>query len=49
VSCGDTLCASPTPIKQSLQAAKLCDDLAVLSDEKPYITYPELIAFIKQQ
>lgn len=32
---------------QSLQAAKLRDDLAVLGDDKPYITYQELLEFIK--
>jgi hypothetical protein len=34
---------------QSLQAAKLRDLLADVSDEKPYMTYTELLDFIKQQ
>lgn len=37
------------PHAQSIQAAKLCDELASLADEKPVITYPELMAFIKLQ
>ncbi len=32
-----------------MQAAKLRDDLTSLSDEKPWMTYPELLEFIKQQ
>jgi hypothetical protein len=41
---------TPTPAApQSLQAAKLRDLLADMADEKPYMSYPELLDFIKQQ
>jgi hypothetical protein len=39
----------PPPRPQSLQAAKLRDDLEAASVDRPYLTYPEFLAFIKQQ
>ncbi|KAI8464515.1 MAG: hypothetical protein J3K34DRAFT_440211 [Monoraphidium minutum] len=40
--------ANTQSLLDSLQAAKLRDELVALSEEKPYITYHELIDFIKK-